>query len=160
MTIYIYICICHWLPPDRTRHKVNDPKVDYSVDLGKGRSGTSRGSSPAGLCWSSTHFVQYGLDEPSWSWTQIWVQARMPDYSLKLDSKVQCYTRGSKVSMLQLAHPKVAQPKLRAFQPRICHWFRYPVEQECQTARLKPGKYFNVVTPLVTVEREQASFFS
>ena len=26
--------------------------------------------------------VQCGPDEPSWTWTQIWVQARMPDYSL------------------------------------------------------------------------------
>ena len=29
-----YICLC--LPPDRTWHKVNDPKVDYSGDLGEG----------------------------------------------------------------------------------------------------------------------------
>ena len=36
------ICLC--LQPDRTWPKVNDPKVDYSGDLG---------SNPAGLCWSS-----------------------------------------------------------------------------------------------------------
>ena len=46
------------------------------------RSSTSRGSGPAGLCWSLAHFVQCGSDDPSWSWTQIWVQAHMPDYSL------------------------------------------------------------------------------
>ena len=31
--------ICHCLPPDRTRHKVNGPKVDYSGDLGEGKVG-------------------------------------------------------------------------------------------------------------------------
>ena len=46
---------------------------------GRGRSCRSRDSSTAGLCWLSTHFVQYGPDEPTWTWTQIWVQARMPD---------------------------------------------------------------------------------
>ena len=43
--------------------------------------------------------------------------------------------------MLQVAHPKVAQLKPGAFQPRICHWFRYPIRHECQTAQLKPDKY-------------------
>ena len=42
----------------------------------------SWGSSPAGLCWLSAHLLQYGPDEPSWTWTQIRVQARMLDYSL------------------------------------------------------------------------------
>ena len=42
----------------------------------------SRGSSPAWLCWSKAHLVQCEPDEPSWIWTQIWVQARMPGYSL------------------------------------------------------------------------------
>ena len=31
--------ICHCLSPDRTRHKVNDPKVDYCGDLGEGKVG-------------------------------------------------------------------------------------------------------------------------
>ena len=35
----------------------------------------------------------------------------------KLDSKSKCYTRGKKVSMLQLAHPKIAQP----FRPQVYH---------------------------------------
>ena len=35
-----------------------------------------------GLCWSSAHLVQCEPDEPSWTWTQIWAQACMPDYSL------------------------------------------------------------------------------
>ena len=74
--------ICLYLPPDRTWHKVNDPKVDYSGDLGEGMSGMSQGSSPAWLCCSSAHLVQCKPDEPSWTWTQIWIQARLPDYSL------------------------------------------------------------------------------
>ena len=32
-----YICLS--LPPERTWHKVNDPKVDYSGDLGGGNVG-------------------------------------------------------------------------------------------------------------------------
>ena len=53
--------------------------------------GTNRGSNPAGLSWSSAHLMQRGPDEPSWSWT--------------------------KVSMMQLTHPKVAQSKLEALRP-------------------------------------------
>ena len=30
-----FICLC--LLPDRTWHKVNDPKVDYREDLGEGK---------------------------------------------------------------------------------------------------------------------------
>ena len=37
---------------------------------------------PASLCWSSAHLVQCGPDEPCWTLIQIWIQARMPDYSL------------------------------------------------------------------------------
>ena len=33
----VNICLC--LPPDRTWHKVNDPKVDCSGDLGEGKVG-------------------------------------------------------------------------------------------------------------------------
>ena len=75
------ICLC--LPPDRTWYKVNDPKVDDSRNLGEGKvRSTSRGLSPAWLCWSSTHLVQCGANETYWTWTQVWVQARMPEYSL------------------------------------------------------------------------------
>ena len=49
--------------------------------------GTSQGSNPVGLCWSSTHLVQCEPDEHSWTWTQTWVQVRMPDYSLNWTSK-------------------------------------------------------------------------
>ena len=54
------------------------------------------------------------------------------------DSAIQGLHRSKKK---QLTQPKVAQPKLGAFRPRICHWFRYPIRYECQTAQLKSGKY-------------------
>ena len=49
---------------------------------GRGRSDLSRSSSPAGLCWSSADLVKCQPDEPGWSWTQTWVRACIPDYSL------------------------------------------------------------------------------
>ena len=55
---------------------------ERKVKEGRGSLDPSRNSSAAGLCWSSAHLVQCGLDEFSWSWTQIRVQARMTDYSL------------------------------------------------------------------------------
>ena len=48
------------------------------------------------LCWSSAHLVQYELDEPSWTWTQIWVQARVPDYSLNWTARSGTIQRGQK----------------------------------------------------------------
>ena len=74
------ICLC--FPPDRNWHKINDSKVDYSADWGRGRLGTYQGLSPAGLYWSLAHLVQCRPNGPSWTWTQIWVQACMPDYSV------------------------------------------------------------------------------
>ena len=50
----------------------------------------------------------------------------------------------------QLAHPKVAQPKLGAFRPRICHWFRYPIRHECQTAQPKGRES---ITPGVDIQQ-------
>ena len=46
------------------------------------RSNPSRSSRAVGRCWSLAHLVQRGPDEPSLTWTQLWVQSRMPDYSL------------------------------------------------------------------------------
>ena len=71
------ICLC--LLPDRTWHKVNDPKGDYSGDLGEAKVGHKSRLEP---CWSSTNLVQCGPDEPNWTWTQIWVQVSTLAYSL------------------------------------------------------------------------------
>ena len=49
------ICLC--LSPDRTWHKVNDLKIDYSGDLGEGKVGHKP---RLGICWSSAHLMQCG----------------------------------------------------------------------------------------------------
>ena len=98
MFIYIYIYVCHCFTPDRTWHQVNDRKVDYSRGLGGGWSGTSWGSNPDGLYWSLTRLVQWWPDELNWPWIQIWVQARMPDYSLNWTSRFSAIQRGQRVS--------------------------------------------------------------
>ena len=41
--------ICRCLPPDRTWHKVINPKADYSVDLEEWKVGHEPGLEP---CWS------------------------------------------------------------------------------------------------------------
>ena len=90
------------------------------------RSGTSRGSSPAGLCWSSAHFVQCGPDEPSWTWTQIWDQVRIPNYSLNWTARSSAIQEETKVAYL----------KPVAFWPQVCHW-PLTVRHRCQTVRWK-----------------------
>ena len=64
--------ICFCLPLYSTWHKVNDLKVNCR--LGEGKMGYQLKLEPC--------LVQSGPDKPSWSWTKIWVQARMPDYSI------------------------------------------------------------------------------
>ena len=71
--------ISFWLPPDRTWDKIYDPKVDYSDGLGERKVGHEPRFEP---CWCSANLLQYETDEVSWSWAQICVQERMPDYSL------------------------------------------------------------------------------
>ena len=59
------------------------PQGRLKVGIRGRGAGTSRGSSPALLCWSSTHLVQC---EPNWTWTQILVDThptRMPDCPTK-----------------------------------------------------------------------------
>ena len=72
-----------------------------------------------------------GLMRQAVSRIQIWIRARMPGYSLNKTARSRAIHRGQR---LKLAHPKVAQPKLGAFRPRICHWFRYSIRHECQMA--------------------------
>ena len=68
-------------PPDRTWHKVNDPKADYSGDLaGAGRAWAEART----LLVCAAHrptTCNVGLMSQAVSWSQIWVQARMPSYS-------------------------------------------------------------------------------
>ena len=57
-------------------------RSNYSEDQRNVRSDTSWGSNPVWLCWPSAFLVPCGPYEPCWTWTQTWVQARIPDYSL------------------------------------------------------------------------------
>ena len=70
--------ICLYFPPDRTWQKVNDPKVDYSGDLGEVNVGHEPRLDYAGHRLT----VQCGSDETSRTFTQTWVRTRMPDNSL------------------------------------------------------------------------------
>ena len=106
-----HICLC--LPPDRAWHKVYDPKANYSGDLGRSWLGTSQSSNLAGLCSSSTHLVQCESNEPSWSWTQIWVQTCAPQGPV-------LYMGVKGVNNADHT-PNVAQPKLGALRPQVCH---------------------------------------
>ena len=54
------ICLC--LPPDRTWHKVNDPKVDYSGSLGEGKVKNELGLKP---CWT---ILVTGPISAMWAW--------------------------------------------------------------------------------------------
>ena len=90
--------ICHSLTPDRTWHKVNDSKVGL---LWKLREQGVRLDPRLERCW--TILVIGSLcamwnDDPCWTWTQMWVQARMPDYSLnwtKRSSVILCLSMTS-----------------------------------------------------------------
>ena len=99
--------ICLWLPPDRNCQKVNDSKVDYSGDLDVGKVGHDPRLE---LCWT---LLVIGPLIAMWTLDPNLGPGTYACLWLKLDSKVQCYTRGTKVSTL-FAHPKVVQPNLEA----------------------------------------------
>ena len=86
------------LPPTRQDLTQGQwPEVRLKVGIERwGRSGTSRGSNPAGLCCSSTHLVQCGPDEPSWSWAQIWVQSHISAYSLNWTARFSAIQGGQR----------------------------------------------------------------
>ena len=44
--------ICHNLPPGKTGHKVNDPKVDYIGGLGEGKVGYGPRLKPLYAMWA------------------------------------------------------------------------------------------------------------
>ena len=79
---------------------------------GRGRSGTSRDSNPACQCCSSAHLVQCEPDEASGFTNPNVGPGTYACLRLKLDAWSSARTKGTKV---QLAHPKVAQPKLGAY---------------------------------------------
>ena len=103
-------------------------------DLREGKIGHESKLEP---CWS-----MQVIDPPRAMWTWWALLVLDPNLGPGTDA---CNiwdkaTYGTKGSMLQFAQPKVAQPKLGAFWSRICHWYRYPIRNECQTAQPRPGK--------------------
>ena len=82
----------------------------------------SRGLNPTGLCGSSTHLVQCGSDEPSWTRNQIWVQARMPDYSLNWTTGSSAIQRWQRWKRCSSPPPTEGGPaEAGAFRPQVCH---------------------------------------
>ena len=72
LQLYQEYDICCCLPTDRTRHKVNDPKADYSVNLGEGKVGHELRLEP---CWSVLL-----IDPPSAMWACVTLPPRPPRY--------------------------------------------------------------------------------
>ena len=63
---------------------------------GRGRSSMRWCSIHVELCWSLVNLVQCEPDGYSWSWTQIWVQSRMPDYCLNWTARCSAIQRRQK----------------------------------------------------------------
>ena len=79
--------------------------------------------------------MQCGPDEPSWSWTQIWVQACMSDYCLNWtarSSAIQRWQRCQCCCSLTRRWPSW----LEAFRHQVCNG-AMTVRQGCQTVRWK-----------------------
>ena len=71
------------------------PRHDH-LNLGERRveEGRTRAEARALLVFTGHRStVQCGPDEPDWSWIQIWVQARMPDYSLNWTARTSAIQR-------------------------------------------------------------------
>ena len=128
--------ICRCLPPDRTWHKLKSPKADKSGDKGEGERAETRT-----LLICAAHRptkCNVALMRQAVSRIQIWIRARMTGYSLNQTTRSSAIHREQR---LQLAHPKVAQPKLGAFWPRICHCsIPHPTRMPDGPAK-RPGKY-------------------
>ena len=86
-----------------------------------------RGSSPAGLCCSSAHLEQCGSDVRSWTWTKIWIQPRMPDYSLN-------WTARSTVIQVWHRCQWCSSPSQTCPRQSRCH-VALTVWHKCQTVR-------------------------
>ena len=106
---HLFVAASHQTRLD-TRSKARRP-VKVGIK-GRGRSGRSRDSNPACLCCSSAHLVQCEPDEASGFTNPNVGPGTYASLRLKLDAWSSAVQRGQKV---QLAHPKVAQPKLGAY---------------------------------------------
>ena len=121
------------------------PEGQLKVGIkGSGSSDTSRGSSLAGLCWSSTHLVQCGPDEPCWTWTQIWVQARMPDYSLNWTARSSAIQGWQRCQWCSLPTQGWPSRNWRLFSLESAIGSNISSGTNAKTAQLRPGKYIKV----------------
>ena len=110
-----YICLC--LQLDRTWHKVK--RLEGRVIVGvRGGVGWTRAETRAlrvyaghQLTWCNVNRWALLDMDPNMS------PARMADYSWNWTTGSSVYTE---VSIMQLAHPKVVQPKPAAFRSRVC----------------------------------------
>ena len=89
------------------------------------RTSSSQGSKPAGLSWSLAHLVLYEPDEPSWTWTQTWVQAQMPDYSLNWTTRSSAILAGQ--CPLRAHQAKRSRKRQRIRQP--CEYIYHGPQQ-------------------------------
>ena len=105
------------LPPIRIWHKVKWPERRIRVGV---RRKESRIRAEA---WALLVYAGHRL---TWCYVSRWALLDMdpnmsPDtdarFKLKLDHRVQCHT---KVSKMKLTHPKLAQSNPGAFRPRVC----------------------------------------
>ena len=110
----------------------NYPKVDFSGGLGEGKVGHEPRLGP---CWSSNPLVQRGPDEPSWSWTQIWVQVIMLDYSLNWTVRSSAIQGGQRCQSCSSPTQRWPNRSWRPFD--LESLISIPVRRECQTAQLK-----------------------
>ena len=127
----IFVAASHQTRLD-TRSKARRPiKVGIK---GRGRSGRSRDSNPAGLCCSSAHLVQCEPDEASSFTNRNVGPGTYASLRLKLDAWSSAVQRGQKCSSPTRRLPSRSWGPIR---PRVCSWFRAPIRHECQTAQLK-----------------------
>ena len=99
----------------------NDPKWG----LGKGKFGLS-------AMWD---------DGPSWTWTQTWIQALIPDYSLNWTARSSAIQRWEKCQWCSSPTRKWPSRSRGLFSLKSPFPGQCPVRHECQIARLKrrPG---------------------
>ena len=124
----VFVAASHQTRLD-TRSKARRPiKVGIK---GRGRSGTSRDSNAACLCCSSAHLVQCEPDEAS-SFTNPNVgPGTYASLRLKLDAWSSAVERGQKCSS---PTRRLRSRTWGPIPPRVCSWFRAPIQHECQTA--------------------------
>ena len=85
--------------------------------------------------------------------SRIWTRV---DVSISYD-EVQSSTKVTKVSMMQLAQLKVAQPKLMTFRPQICLCWTMPAEVLANSKLMPLASSPSVASGLIVVKRLKCS---